>query len=198
MKLEIAPTRIALIATVAAALLVGVRGRALAQNGNDDAQWTTRGRVNAYVRDLTGPSALLGTAAATAYDQIRNDPPEWGGGAGGLGKRLASNAGSLVVGETVRHGLALALGRSTWYHRCDCNGFGPRVEHALVETFTDRDRAGHRAVSVPTFAGTLAGSFAQRLWRPGLTNAQAAEQAGTALVFSAAFNVVKELMHKRR
>jgi hypothetical protein len=183
-----------LIILVAAAPLLAAPDDARAQDASIDAQWSAEGRLYAYARDLMGPGALVGTAAAATVDHVRTDPYEWGDGGEGFARRAASHAGSLVVEQTVRHGLAVALGRSTRYQRCDCSGFGARVGHAVRETFTDRDRANRRAVSLPRLAGVAAAAVAQPLWRPDVKMSDAAVSAGSTLVFEAAGNAVKELL----
>jgi hypothetical protein len=136
----------------------------------------------------------VGTATATTVDQMRTAPDAWGDGGEGFARRAASHAGSLVVEQSVRHGLAIALGRSTRYQRCECTGVVPRVGHAIRETFTDRDRENRRVVSFPRFAGVAAAAVAQPLWRPDVKMSEAAVSAGSTLLFEAAGNAVKELV----
>ena len=52
-----------------------------------------RTRGGTYIHDLVGPGALVGVGLGAGYAQWRTDPPEWGTGAGGYGKRAASTAG---------------------------------------------------------------------------------------------------------
>ena len=101
------------------------------------------------------------------WDHLRNQPEEWGTGAGALWQRMASRAGGHVIGTSVRHGLAAALGRSTRSEPCGgCASAEDRVRHVLAETFTDRDAAGRRVFSEPFIAGTYAGALAPVLWHP--------------------------------
>jgi hypothetical protein len=190
-------SRSTLVAAVAGALFLIGHGAALGQGARSDAEWSRAGRSHAYVHDLIGPGAILGVAGATALDQVRDDPAEWGRNAQGLGHRAATNAASNVVAVSVRHGLAAALGRSTRYQPCGCSGFGPRIGHALVETFTDRDRAGARMVSIPRLGGAVAGALSQRIWRPSETSGDTAFRIAGSLLFSVASNVASELMHRR-
>ena len=133
-----------------------------------------------YAHDILGPGAWLGTGLSTGMQQAQNSPSQWGGGASGFSKRAASNFGSLVAGETVRHGLAAAMGRSTDYQRCGCTSFGGRIRNGFAETFTDRDREGRRAFSIPRVAGIAAGAAAPLLWWPG----ESVRGAGTAAIVS--------------
>ncbi len=162
---------------------------AVAAPGRPSSRWHN------YVHDILGPGAWLGVAAGSALDQARSSPTQWGTGASGFGKRVASTYGDLLVQESVHHGLAAAMDRSTSYHRCACQGFGGKVGNAFVETFTDRDAEGQRQFSVPRVAGAVAGGFAPMLWWPGETVAGAATATGVSLLFSWAGNLMTELVH---
>ena len=92
-------------------------------------------RLERFGIDL-GYGVLLGLAFA-AYDQSRNDPPQWGKGGEGYAKRAASNVGQFVIQESVTEGLAAAMNRPLDYTHCKCQGFGPRTRHALLGAVTD-------------------------------------------------------------
>jgi len=96
---------------------------------------------------------------------------------------------------SVRHGLAALMHRSTDYHYqfCECHGFGPRVQHALLETFTDRRADGSRALSVPRFAGAYAGGFSRLAWERDRNAGDVMLGTTASLGFSALFNIAREL-----
>jgi hypothetical protein len=102
-------------------------------------------RFSNYLHDLAGPGAFVGVIGSGLLDQVRqkND------GTDGLAGRIGSNATQAVVQTSVRHGLAALMHRSTDYQPCECRGFGRRIGHALLETFTDRRADGSRALSSP-------------------------------------------------
>ncbi len=182
-------------ATSVAAPAAAVTAAAPAATPASAAHRRDSSRWHAYTHDLLGPGSWIGVAAGGALEQARTSPPEWGTGASGFGKRVASNAGDLVVQESVRHGLAAVLDRTTSYHRCACRAFGAKVGNAFVETFTDRDAEGRRQFSEPRVAGALAGGFAPLLWWPGETVAGAAAATGVSFLFTWAGNVFTELVH---
>ena len=123
--------------------------------------------VRNFMYDLADPLALANALALGLYDHARTDPYEWGGGMDALTQRIASRAGGHVIGTSVRHGLAAALGRSTDIEPCTgCTSTEDRVTHAIVDTFTDRDESGRRVISEPYLAGTFAGAIAPTLWLP--------------------------------
>jgi hypothetical protein len=101
--------------------------------------------------------------------------------------------GQQAVEVSVRHGLAAAMHRSTDYQPCDCHGFGPKVAHALLETFTDRRDDGTRALSVPRIAGAYAGNFARLTWDHSQSARDAAVGGAMSLGFTALFNMAREL-----
>ena len=146
-------------------------------------------RFSNYLRDLAGPRAVLGVLGGGVLSQLRqNDGTD-------LGNRLAQRATQHATEVTVRDGLAAIMNRSTDYHYqfCECKGFGPRVQHALLETFTDRRADGSRALSVPRIAGTYAGDFAGLPWDHNRSVGGAAVGATLSLGFSALFNIGREL-----
>jgi hypothetical protein len=187
-----------------AAALAGVTGKASAQtpsvpgatiapNPRSIRVSPENARFNNYLHDLAGPGAFVGVIGGGLLDQLRQKHPSWGDGADGLARRMASKAGQAAVEVSVRHGLAALMDRSTDYQPCDCHGFGPRVEHALLETFTDRRADGTRALSVPNLAGAYAGNFARLAWERDRSAGDAALGATLSLGFSALFNIGREL-----
>lgn len=150
-------------------------------------------RLNNYLHDLAGPGAFAGVIGGGLLDHLRQKPGAWDDGAGGFARQLGSRAGRAVVQVSVHHGLAALMHRSTDYQPCECRGFGPRVEHALLETFTDRRADGSRALSVPRIAGTYAGNFARLAWEPDRSAGDAALGATMSLGFAAIFNIAREL-----
>ena len=146
-------------------------------------------RVNNYLRDLAGPRALVGVVGGGVLGELRqHDGMD-------LDERLAERATQHAAEVSVRHGLAALMHRSTDNHFqfCECRGFGPRVQHALLETFTDRRADGSRALSIPRIAGTYAGDFASLAWEHDRSVGSAAAGATLSLGFSALFNIAREL-----
>jgi hypothetical protein len=146
-------------------------------------------RFSNYLHDLASPRAVVGVMGGGLLQQLRK------GDGTSLAERIASRATQQAVQVSVRHGLAALMHRGTdsHYQFCDCRGFGPRVQHALLETFTDRRADGSRALSVPRIAGTYAGDFAGLAWERDRSVGDAAAGATLSLGFSALFNIGREL-----
>ena len=146
-------------------------------------------RFSNYLRDLAGPRALVGVVGGGVLQQLRQHDGTT------LEDRIVQGATQHAAEVSVRDGLAALMNRSTDYHYqfCECRGFGSRVQHALLETFTDRRTDGSRALSVPRIAGTYAGDFAGIPWDHNHSVGGAAVGATLSLGFSALFNIGREL-----
>lgn len=146
-------------------------------------------RLNDYLHDLAGPGAIVGVVGGGLLDQLRHKSS----GPDDLTGKIAARVTEAAVQVSVRHGLAALMHRSTDYQPCECHGFGPRVEHAFLETFTDRRPDGSRALSVPRIAGTYAGGFASLAWERDHNAGDVALGATMSLGFTALFNIAREL-----
>jgi hypothetical protein len=152
-----------------------------------------------YLFDAYGPYPIIGAAIAAGINQADNAPPEWGQGGEGYGKRFGSNFGILAISTSTRYGLAAAFREDTLYYRCECKGFFPRLEHALVSTLTARrGEDGHRVFSFPDlvapYAGTLVGVYS---WYPDRYNGKDAFRLGNySLIGYAAENIGLEFIYQ--
>jgi hypothetical protein len=144
-------------------------------------------RVNNYLRDLAGPVTFFGVIGGSLVSDLRSDDVH-------LGREIAYRAAQAAVEVSVHHGLAAVMQHDTDYQPCGCRGFGNKVEHALLETFTDRRPDGSRAPAVPHIAGAYAGRFARLAWERDGSGAQDV-LLGTTLSFgfTAVFNIAREL-----
>ena len=96
---------------------------------------------------------IAGAAIAAGINQAERTPPEWEQGAEGYGKRFGSNFAIAAVSTTARYTLAKAFGEDTLYYRCGCKGLLPRLNHAVISTFTARrGDDGHRVFSFPALS----------------------------------------------
>jgi hypothetical protein len=148
-------------------------------------------RFQRYVHDLARPGALTGMIGGSVLDQLRHTQ----NGPDDLGDRLGERAAHRAVTISVRHGLAALMHVSpdNHYHACHCQGFGRKVGHALLESFTAHRDDGSRTVAIPRFASAYAGSLTGLAWNHDRTTGQVL--LGTTLSFGvgALMNVLKEL-----
>jgi hypothetical protein len=151
-----------------------------------------------YLFDAFGPYPIIGAAIAAGINQADNAPPEWGQGAEAYGKRFGSNFGILAISTSTRYGLAAAFREDTLYYRCECTGFGHRLEHALISTVTARRGAdGHRTFSFSALAAPYAGTEAAALlWYPSRFDAMDGFRMGNInLAVQAGYNIAFEFIY---
>jgi len=153
-------------------------------------------RFHRYVKNTVGPLSLLKSAAGAGLSHWDDDPLEWGQGAEGYGKRLASNIGSNAIRQSVTYGLSEALHLDTGFEKSKRKGFWPRLSDALVQNVTSRNRSGKRIISAPIFAGAYAGSIIpSETWYPDRYSYKDGLRSGTySLGTGFAINIVREFL----
>jgi hypothetical protein len=128
---------------------------------------TEKEKLRLFEFDAFGPYAFAKAALAGGFQQVTKSPPEWGTGWDAFGARVASNFGIQLVTTTTRYGMAEMLREDDAYYRCECRGFFPRFNHALISTITGRHgKDGHTAFSFPGLVSPYAGTMAARAWYP--------------------------------
>jgi hypothetical protein len=146
-------------------------------------------RLNNYLHELAGPGAFLGAVGGGVLAQIRHSDD----GLDDVSTRIGTRVLQRSVDLSVRHGLAALMHQSTDYQPCHCHGFGNKVKHALLESFTARRDDGSRALAIPRFAGSYASSFTELAWNHSRNAGDALLGTTLSFGFSALFNVAKEL-----
>jgi hypothetical protein len=162
--------------------------RASAQTPGRIGVTSDNARASAYLHELADPHGLIGVGGGAVLERLRHDGTE-------LGDELAYRATQRAVGVSVRHGLAAAMHLRTddQYQPCECRGFGPRVAHALAETFTDARDGGGRTFAAPRVAASFAEGVTGLAWKHDRNVGDVL--TGTALSFGlkALFNLGREL-----
>ena len=159
---------------------------------------TTKTKLHSYVFDAFGPYPIVGAALGAGINQADNTPPEWRQGAAGYGKRFESDFGIAAVTTTTRYALARAFREDTLYYRCECRGVFPRLNHAVISTFTGRcGDDGRRVFSfsalVAPYAGTMTAVYG---WYPGRYGAKDGLRMGNySLLGYVAGNVALEFLY---
>lgn len=148
-----------------------------------------------------GRAVEYGTVMGLAYagvNQINNEPPEWGRGWSGYGKRAASNIGEFLIQESVTDGLSAIMKRPLDYTPCRCRGTGERIGHALAGAVTDEMPNGKRLLAVPRIVGAYAGAYAQSTWRPDSRSRlnQTLLNGTTSVAVGGLINIYHEFRHR--
>jgi len=116
------------------------------------------------------PDKWLGWAAYSGIQQLRDDPREWGQGASGYGRRLASNAGYTAVRNVLGFGLDSTLREDPRYYKSKRTGFKPRTAEALRQVFVCRTDSGGETFAVWRFGSAYGAGFIQNAWMPKNSN----------------------------
>ena len=116
------------------------------------------------------PDKWLGWAAYSGIQQLRDDPREWGQGASGYGRRLASNAGYTAVRNVLGFGLDSTLREDPRYYKSKRTGFKPRTAEALRQVFVCRTDSGGETFAVWRFGSAYGAGFIQNAWMPKSSN----------------------------
>jgi len=159
---------------------------------------TQRVKVENYLYDAFGPYPIVGAAIGAGINQAYNSPPEWNQGAKGYAMRFGSDYGIAGVSTTTRYALSEAFKEDALYYRCECRGVLPRLNHALISTFTARrGEDGHRVFSIPALVGPYAGSMTGIYgWYPSRFGAKDAFRTGNySLLEYAGGNIALEFLY---
>ena len=156
-------------------------------------------RFTLYRRSIFTPFTIIAPALGAGFGQWEDEPPEWGQGAAGFGRRFGSNVGRRVIGETIRFGVAAADGEDPRFVRSQESGIWKRTMHAVGETFTSRTADGGRMPAYSRFAGIYGAAFAVNSWYPEsrATTGRALRRGTTALGASVGFNVLREFFPRK-
>jgi hypothetical protein len=160
---------------------------------------TLADRFHIYGRTLLRPYSIVGPALGAGIGQWEDEPPEWGQGAKGYGRRIGSGMTRQFISETIRFGVAAADGEDPRYHRSQDSGIWPRARHAIVETFTSETADGSRIPAYSRFAGTYGAAFISNAWYPDsrATAGYALRRGSTALASSVGFHLFEEFIPRK-
>lgn len=130
---------------------------------------SNREREQAYVRQtfLTAGS-YVARGFSAGIDQAYGAPHGWGGGFGGYGRRYAARYGQFVVQNSILSGGNALLGYEPRYDFCRCDGFWPRVRHAVSRNFVAYNRTERELrPQVPMYTAAFAAGVLYNTWLPG-------------------------------
>jgi hypothetical protein len=156
-------------------------------------------RFGIYREAIIRPYSLFGPAMGAGIGQWEDEPPAWGQGAAGYGRRIASGMSRQLISETIRFGFAAVDGEDPRYHRSQESGVWKRAQHAIVETFTSETANGNRIPAYSRFAGTYGAAFISNAWYPDnrATAGWALRRGSTALGSSIGFHLFEEFAPRK-
>src|SRR5581483_2901058 len=148
-----------------------------------------------YMKRAVGPGAVVRAGLGAAITQGTNTPSEWGQGAAGFGKRLASAFGKHLVKKAIQYPVAQMRHEALGYERSNQTKFRPMLAHALLATVITRNTTtGKKTVATNEIAGAVGSGFISRLWQPASVRTVSAgfASAGITLGVDAGSNVLRE------
>lgn len=130
----------------------------------DPPTWSDRRDV--FLRKLVGPQAIWETVPGAAFDTARNFPGQWGRTGSGVAKRLGSQYGQFLVGESIELGVSALHHEDPRYFRMPDAGFGHRLGHALASTVVVRGIDGHPTPGLARLADVYGSWAIATSWNP--------------------------------
>lgn len=153
-------------------------------------------RARLYERSVFNPVTIIGPAFGAAVGQADDEPPGWGQGAEGYGRRVGSGIGRNVISKTITFGFASIDGEDPRYFRSENRSFWGRTRHAIASTFVAQTASGHQIPAFSRFAGAYGAAFIANTWYPAnrATARYAAERGSTSLASSIGLHLLSEFV----
>ena len=151
-------------------------------------------RFRIYRHSVLNPDSAVAPALGAALAQASNEPPEWGQGATGYGRRLASGYGRMVINRTIRFGVAALDHEDPRFTYSNEAGFWRRFRYASLHYVMARTDSGGQMPAFSRFAGTYGAAFIANAWYPEsrANTGHALMRGSTALAAGYAWNVFRE------
>ena len=134
----------------------------------DSLDW--KGKLRFHGGDAYGPWSVAESAAYAGILQGIGSPEEWGQGASGYEKRVASTIGRSAIHATLAFGLDATLHQDPRYFRSRSTGFWRRAGHALRGTILTRTDRGGETLSTWRLGSAYGAAFLSNQWYPDRVN----------------------------
>jgi hypothetical protein len=134
----------------------------------DSLNW--KGKLRFHGGDVYGPWSVAESAAYAGILQGIGSPDEWGQGASGYEKRVASTIGRSAIHATLAFGLDSSLHQDPRYYRSRSTGFWRRAGHALRGTILTRTDRGGETLSTWRLGSAYGAAFLSNQWYPDRVN----------------------------
>jgi hypothetical protein len=157
---------------------------------------TPEEKVRRRALRLVEPVTLFSAAFGAGFNQLRNEPEQWGQGAEGYAKRFASAEGYIAAHNTIALGFDLALHLDPRYRRLGEGGFKPRMWNAVRQTFIADKDSGGTMINVSELAGSFGAGFIANTWEPAGHNGvgDGLTRGTIGLAYHTLKNVVREFL----
>jgi hypothetical protein len=127
-------------------------------------------KLSFHVESLDSPWSLVKSGVVAGILQGFDSPEEWGRGASGYGKRMASNAGRSAIHAVLAFGLDTTLHQDPRYFRSGGSGVWRRTGYALRGTIMTRTDRGGETLSTWRIGSAYGAAFLSNQWYPDRLN----------------------------
>jgi len=152
---------------------------------------TAAERRDYYLKQtFTTPGAYAKRMLSAGFDQVRGVPYQWDDGWTGYMERFASRYGQFAASNSLAALGNAKLKYEPRYDRCRCDGFWPRVGHAVIRNFLTYNEEGQVRPQWGLYGGAFGGGLISTAWKPRPRNAfaeggrAAAEQGGYGVAWN--------------
>jgi hypothetical protein len=175
--------------------LFGVMPTYSVSNNKAPVALSSTAKFHLFIKDTTDPFTITYTAFIAGIQQANNEPPEYGRGAAGYGKRLGTGLADVTSSGFFRGYLFPSLlHQDPRYFREGSGPWKKRFAHALIRPFVTRTDRGGRAFDWSGMLGLIAASSLSNAYYPehdrGLK--PTFERVATGIPFSVIDHLVDE------
>ena len=159
------------------------------------ARFTIKDRLRFYRETTFSPFALAGPVAGAAVTQwTTGNPPQWGQGFPGYGRRLLSGYSRQVISNSIGLGVAFAANEDPRRRPTGENGVWKRGLYAARGAFVSHTVSGSLMPAYSRIIGSYAAGFVSNAWYPApYSNVHSALYRGsTALASDIVWQEFKE------
>ena len=141
-------------------------------SGQDYLPLTREQRWKYYLnQNFTSWGAVVGPSLTSLIDQAGGQPPEWGGGMQGYGKRLVSRLGTGMIMSSVQSAGCALLGQEPRYINSTSTNVFARIGHGFLYSLITYNNEGKKRFALATLASYYAASMTTTLWMPAHSTA---------------------------
>ncbi len=119
-----------------------------------------------FNQNFISAGAYVGPVLSAVIDQVNGQPPEWGGGMQGYGKRVASRLGTGIVQGTTQSTACALLGQDPRYIRSSSTSILGRAGHAFAFGLLTYNNEGKVRIAFATLASYYVSSMSTNAWLP--------------------------------
>ncbi len=151
------------------------------EKSKEIAPFNTQDRLRFYEETTVTPLAFVGPVGGAAMTQwITGNPPEWGQGFQGYGRRLLAGYSRQVVASTVGLGVMFADREDPRHYPTGRHGVWKRGLYAARQAFVSHRSSGGEMPAYSRIFGLYAAGFAANAWYPARSsNVHSALYRGT-------------------